>query len=224
VQIEWLHARQLEKPVEIQLQKRTIEVVDYRQKEHPLVLLNTIVSQEQAQVWAEADAQEKLGTQGIASEDRISLAASKPIAIWTTPPGREALDQVLERISPQQVYLFAVNPETGDMKRFLERLAGLTKHAIHHKDGLVRPEQLAAKTAQTKAAVKAGIRWLSDQGHIKILVDEGDVMKLEEGDHDIQEQESKATRQLRTLLNESAAFRSHFARAEAETLINPIDD
>ena len=225
VQIEWLHARPLEEPAAIQIQKRKIEVIDYRGEEHPLVVLNTIVrQQEQLQIWAEADAQEKLNAQGIASEDRLSLVASKPTAIWSTPPSREALDQILERVSPQRVYLFAVNPETRDEISFLERLVGLVKHAIHHKDGLVHTEQLAAKTAQIVAAVKAGIRLLSDQGYIKILVDEDDVLKLVEGDQVVKDLDSKASHQLRNLLNESTAFRSHFARAEAETLINPTDD
>ena len=224
VQIECVDARPLEEPVEIISGKPPISVADYRQEEHPLVVLKALLDQEEVQVWAEAEAMEMLAAQGIPSEHRGGLNPCAQLAIWTTPPNRDELDQVLERLSPERVYLFAVEPETGVMKRFLERLAGLVKHAINTQAGLVRLGDLAAATAQTKATVHAGIVWLWAQGHVKILEDDGAVLKLENGNQGMQESKSKATRQLSSLLKESAAFRSHFARANAESLINPIND
>jgi single-stranded-DNA-specific exonuclease len=224
VQIEWVDARPLEEPVEIISGKPPISVADYRQEEHPLVVLKALLDQEEVQVWAEAEAREKLAAQGIPSEHRGGLTPCAQLAIWTTPPNRDELDQVLERLSPERVCLFAMEPVTGDMKHFLERLAGLVKHAINTQAGLVRLGDLAAATAQTKATVHAGIVWLWAQGHVKILEDDGAVLKMENGNQGMQESKSKATRQLSSLLKESAAFRSHFARANAESLINPIND
>jgi single-stranded-DNA-specific exonuclease len=221
VQVEWLDARQLEAQTEILLRKPTITIFDYRQEEHSIALLKELVVLEDMEIWAEADAKQKLSTHGIVSHNRDELNIAETLVIWTSPPSREILDQVLERLSPEKVYLFAVDPESGDIKRYLERLAGLVNHVLRRQAGIVGLDQLAAATAQTRVTVQAGIQWLSSQGHISILADDGVLLKLEHGDKDAVIPLSIRTDQLRALLQESAAFRAYYARAEAETLINP---
>lgn len=224
VQVEWVDARPLEAPIGIRPQKPVFTVVDYRHEEHPLAVLKDLVAQEEVQVWAEAEAREKLDAQYIPSEDRNGVTPCAQLVIWTTPPGRADLDQVLERLSPERVYVFAVDPATGNMKRFLEHLAGLVKNTLRRRYGHVRLDELAAASAATKAAVHAGIIWMWESGHIKILVDDGSILKIEEGDHAAADPPAKAAQRLEALLRESAAFRSYFRRAAAKTLINPADD
>jgi single-stranded-DNA-specific exonuclease len=224
VQVEWVDARLMEAPVEIRTHKPEIAVVDYRWEQHPLSSLKALVAQEGAQVWAEAEAKEKLAALGIRSLDRSGLSPSSTLAIWTTPSGRAELDLVLERLSPERVYVFAVDPANGDLKRFLERLAGLVRHVIRRRNGLVNLDELAAATAQTRASVHAGMDWLCAQGDVKILADDGTELKLDGGDKGSIYSSDKAAQQLKALLQESAAFRSYFRRAEADILINPTDD
>jgi hypothetical protein len=187
-------------------------------------VLKGLVAQEGVQVWAEAEAREKLAAQDIPSEDRQGLALSKAVAIWTTPPGRSELDVVLERLSPERVYVFGVDPETGDMEFFLSRLAGLVKHALSARNGLVRLEDLAAAAAHTKSTVHAGVIWLRAQGHVEILADDSVVMKLAAGNGESRDKRNQPARRLKAVLKETAAYRAHFARADADTLINPSED
>ena len=224
VQVEWVDARPLEAPIEIRPQKPAVAVVDCRHEVHPLAVLKDLVAQEEVQVWAEAEAREKLAAQDIPSEDRNGVVPCAQLVIWTTPPGRADLDQVLERLSPERVFVFAVDPATGDMKRFLEHLAGLVKNTLRRRDGHVRLDELAASIAATKTAVHAGILWMWENGHINILVDDGAVLKIEKGDHAAADPPARAAQRLEALLRESAAFRSYFRRAAVETLINPADD
>jgi len=221
VQIEWLDARQLDVKAEILTHKPSTIIFDYRREEHSLALLKELATQQDVEVWAEAEANRKLSAHGIVSHNRDELNKAKTFIIWTSPASREILDQVLEHLSPERVYLFAVDPESGDMQRFLERLAGLVNHVLNKDAGIVRLDKLAAATAQTRATVQAGIQWLSSQGHITIMADNGGLLKLGHGDKGPVLPLSRTTDQLRSLLQESAAFRAYYARAEAETLINP---
>jgi single-stranded-DNA-specific exonuclease len=221
VQVEWVDARALEAPIEIRPEKPVVAVIDYRHELQPLVVLKALVAQEEVQVWAEAEAREKLAAQDIPSEDRNGLIPCAQLAIWTTPPGRAELDLVLERVSPERVYVFVIDPEARDMKRFLEHLAGLVKNTLRRRNGHVRLDELAAASAATEAAVHAGILWMWESGHINVLVDDGLVLKIEKGDHATSSPPTKAAQRLGALLRESAAFRSYFRRAAVEDLINP---
>ena len=223
VQVEWVDARLMEAPVEIRTYKPEIAVVDCRRKQGPLKVLKELVAQGEVEVWAEAEAQEKLKAQQIRSENRSGLSPSTTLAIWTTPPGRAELDLVLERLSPERVYVFAVDPANGDLQGFLERLAGLVRHVIRRRNGLVKLDDLAAATAQTRASVHAGIDWLCAQGDVKILADDGTELQLERGDKGSIYSATKEDQRLKALLSESVAFRSYFRRADAVTLINPTD-
>ncbi len=103
---------------------------------------------------------------------------------------------------------------------FLQRLAGLTKHALRAEEGLVSVLRLAAATAQRAAVVRLGLRWLAARGHVCILAEEGDALRLAAGDGSASADLAAITAQLRDLLAETAAFRRYFAQADAEVLLD----
>ena len=116
------------------------------------------------------------------TQSRTSLAPSPRLAIWTAPPGPAELRAALERVKPQTVYLFGVDPGYGSPSAFLGRLAGLVKHALSARAGGARISELAAATAAREATVRAGLTWLAARGSIGLTFGDGDEVRLSPGD------------------------------------------
>jgi single-stranded-DNA-specific exonuclease len=215
VQVEWMDARPIEMSiVELRAKPLVVEVVDYRRVDNPRNLLERLRAQEDVQVWSEAGAKEEVGGQ-----DRYELDPSKALAIWTTPPGPSELRAVLEKVSPGTVYLFGIDPGLDHPEKFLERLAGLVRYALSSRQGRANISTLAAATAQREATVRAGIAWLAGRGHLEVLAQDGDELHLTGGSERAGADLPQITARLKALLEETAASRAHFARADRETLI-----
>ena len=215
VQIEWVDFRPLEEPEVIVLAERKVaEVQDYRQEAHPLPILQRLQAQEDVQVWCEAEAKEKLG-----GRDRYELSACETLVIWTTPPGPGELQAALETASPQKVILFALDPSTVAVRDFLKRLAGLVKFALRDHQGQARLSVLAAATAQREVCVRKGLDWLAANSHVQILTIDGDQTQLAPGGGQKGVESAEISAQLKALLDESAAYRSYYSRADKNALV-----
>lgn len=213
VQVEWVDARPVEEPViEIETAQPEIEVVDYRREPHPLPLLKELQAQGEVQVWCEAGAKELDG------RGRSHLTPANTLVIWTTPPGRSELQCVLEEVSPNTLYLFAKDPGMDHPKAFLERLTGLVKYALNAKQGYAQISELAVATAQRETTVQAGIAWLQAKGIIRVKRQSGSELWLEESDCAQENNLEEAAIQLRAMLDETAAYRTHFTRADKDAL------
>ena len=217
VQVEWVDARvkaQGPKPKH-QISKPEAQVVDYRREDSPRRLLERLRAQEDVQVWSEAEPRAE-----VAGQDRYELGPSKALVIWATPPGPAELQAVLEKVSPETVYLFGMDPGLDRPEEFLKRLAGLTKHALNSNQGRANVSTLAAATAQREATVRAGLAWLGARGHLVVLGEEGDEIHLAAGSQTASDNLPQTAARLKALLEETAAYRAHFARAEKETLVS----
>jgi len=175
-------------------------------------------------VWAEAGAREKLAEVGVTGTDRNELLPHDVLVIWTTPPGGAELRYVLEIVSPQVVYLFAVDPQMDELEPFIKRLIGLVKYALKSNQGLAKISVLAAATAQREATVKTGIDWLEARGDLGVQFEDEDRVCFSEGGGSPKEDLSRLTEQLRALLAETAAFRAYYSRAKASVLVEPFSD
>jgi len=215
VQVQWVDARPIEEaPTLLRPAPTVVEVVDYRQVSDPLKVLEHLRAEEDVEVWAEAAHRAE-----VRGQDRRKLEPSRCLAIWTTPPSHEELRAALEKTAPEKVYLFGVDPGLDYAKRFLERLAGLVRHAMTAECGRVSLSLLAAATAQREATVRAGLAWLEGRGLLTVLVEESNELYLAEGDRAERGDLSQTAAQLKALLQETAAFRSYFVRADKETVI-----
>jgi len=217
VQVEWVDARPIEEPRPDGFPKtrQVSEIVDYRREPSPRQVLERLRAQEDVQIWSEAEARAE-----VAGQDRYELQSSKVLIIWTAPPGPVEWRTVLEKVAPETVYLFGIDPGLDHPEAFLRRLAGLTRYALNSHQGRVNVSTLAAATAQREATVRQGIAWLAARGHLVVLSEEGDVIQLAEGDQVVDPKGfQKPLGSLNALLEETAAYRAHFARAEEETLI-----
>jgi hypothetical protein len=135
------------------------------------------------------------------------------------PPGPAELQAVLEKVAPETVYLFGIDPGLDHPEKFLKRLAGLIKQALNSSGGRVSVSTLAAATAQRESTVRAGVAWLAAGGHVVVLGEEGDEVDLAPGSRMIGDGLPRIVAQLSALLEETAAYRVYFARATVERLI-----
>jgi single-stranded-DNA-specific exonuclease len=217
VQVEWVDARPIEEPAYPigKGLRPSLEIVDYRREPNPRQVLERLRAQEDIQIWSEAEARAE-----VAGQDRYELKPSKVLIVWTTPPGPVEWRTVLEKVAPETVYLFGIDPGLDHPEAFLRRLAGLTRYALNSHQGRANVSTLAAATAQREATVRQGIAWLAARGHLVVLGEDGDVIQLAEGSHAVDPKGfQKPLGSLKALLEETAAYRAHFARAEKESLI-----
>jgi single-stranded-DNA-specific exonuclease len=195
-----------------ELRKHNVEIVDYRlESAGSLAQL-----QEQApavQIWAE-------GTDRTKGKNRFELQPADEFAIYSAPPSSIDLRAALEKVRPNKVYLFGVSPEPEKADTFLARMAGLAKYVINQKGGDVSVAELAVVTGQREGAIRLGLEWLAAGGHISIQRDDGTV-HLSPGNHESNQYlQRELYLAVKGILEETAAYRAHFQRAEATSLIN----
>ncbi len=103
---------------------------------------------------------------------------------------------------------------------FLNRLAGLCKYALNQRGGKANIQELAAAMAAREAAIRVGLEWLGAGGHLKVE-EEAEVVNLLAGSGESNPYLQKELYiALKGLLEETAAYRAYFARADAESLFS----
>lgn len=215
IQVEWVDARVVEPTAIAPVRKRVaIQIVDLRSEAKPREALAGILRSDGVAVWAEAGDRGQVG-----GSDRRELGPATSLVIWTAPPGPRELREAVDLVSPQTVYLFGIDPGMDEPKRFLERLTGLIKRAISADEGWASLEMLASATAQREAVVRLGLDWLIENGHVAIVDEEGDRVRLGAGSGRPGGDIKGATERLRALLAETSAYRKQFSRAPAQALL-----
>ncbi|MBN1486143.1 MAG: hypothetical protein JW981_00795, partial [Anaerolineae bacterium] len=222
LQLRWLAAQDVETSV-VELQKpKTVEIVDYRGVPEPRKLLGPLLEVAGVQVWREG-----LAIQDVPGQTRYELSGDlavpleqggKVLVVWTLPPGFDEWQAVLERVNPETLYLFDVDPGAQDYQGFLQRLAGLVKHAVRANSGQAQLSVLAAAMAQREPIILTGLSWLEAQGHITIKSHSDDILLFAAGGHKNPGEVQAITRMLREQLAEVAAYRQYFANVDAARL------
>ncbi len=214
IQVEWIAGRPIEEAVTVPRREGpVIEVVDHREERDRETVLHRLQADERVMVWREGEAD-------VEGRDRYTLEPSETLVIWTTPPGAPELRAALTRVWPQTVHLFGVDPGLDHPRGFLTHLARLVRRAITTAGGHVELSALAAGTAQCEETVRAGLEWLERRGDIVVLEQRDTHMRLAPGEQGPGRDLSDVAARLTSLLEETAAYRTFFARADAETLID----
>ncbi len=165
--------------------------------------------------WAEGT--DKKETGGL---DRYALAPAETLIIWTAPPTPADLRAALDTVKPRRVALVCHDPGTDEPRAFLERLAGLVKFAINQRGGLASLPALSAATAQSEAAVLAGLDWLVKRGQATVQYDSGGALRLGAGAPAADDSAAaQAMSRIQFLLKETAAYRAHLRRADAQSIL-----
>ena len=194
-----------------ELRKRKVEIIDYRLESASS--LEKLREQVPAlEIWAESADKGK-------GKGRFELHPADEFAIYTTPPSPTELQAVLEAVHPKVVYLFGVSPASEKADAFLSRLAGLAKYVINQKSGKATVGELAVVTAQREGTIRLGLEWLAAGGHISIQRDEETVL-LSAGSGELNQYlQRELYLAVKGILEETEAYRAHFRRAEAQSLM-----
>ncbi|OGO12033.1 MAG: single-stranded-DNA-specific exonuclease RecJ [Chloroflexi bacterium RBG_16_47_49] len=215
VQIEWVDYRLVEAPtISLSSKKLKIEVVDLREETEPLEKLLEIKQQEELIIWGESDPPSR-----ITFLDRFSLYPSNQLAIWTIPPGQNELRGMLQKVKPNKVYLFGINPGMDEPEAFLKRLLGLLKYRIKSAVGITSLSSLAVATAQRTSTIKIGLEWLEAHGHVSIFSIQDDEIRVEAGTKMTKKDTRTSSTRLNSALAESAAFRRYFLITDKDHLV-----
>jgi hypothetical protein len=200
--------------VPIKLDSTSSEVVDFREREDHLELLKSLPTE--TLIWAEGPDRKQVN--GL---DRLNLLPANILAIWTSPPSTDVLQQALKIVQPDKVYLFAVDPGMDEAQGLLERLAGLIKYAMTHKDGQTRISELAATCAQTENVIKLCLEWFMQRRQVSIEYSPLDSIKikLRDGTNGPDDVALKTT-EINALLKETSAYRKFFSTADSKSFIS----
>jgi hypothetical protein len=194
-----------------ELRRHKIEVVDYRLESASL--LEELQKQASPiQIWAE-------GTDKAKGQSRFDLHLADQLAIYTVPPSAADLRRVLEIVRPKKVYLFGVSPTSEKADAFLSRIAGLAKYVINQKSGNVSIAELAVATGQREGAIRLGLEWLAAGGHVSLQREDASVVLSQGNGESNQYLQRELYTAVKGILEETAAYREHFQRADAQSLM-----
>ncbi|HSO14293.1 MAG TPA: single-stranded-DNA-specific exonuclease RecJ [Anaerolineales bacterium] len=190
----------------IEIQKPKLQIRDMRLQPS---LLNL---QPSTLIWAEG-ADKSVGT------PRFELHQADDLSIYTTPPSPADLRKALEIVRPKMIYVFAISPPAEKPDEFLSHLAGLCKYILNQRQGKVNIQELASAMAARESAVRIGLEWLAAGGHIAVLGEE-DALVLSSGNGRTNQYLQKELYvAVKGILEETAAYRAHFAKADIDNLM-----
>jgi len=211
VNAEWVDYRISEHGL-AEIERRHFEIVNRRGSRNPLQeIMQFIKENPDTLVWAEGDYPGVLPGKG-----RTELIPTKNLVIWTSPPSQTVLQSVIRQTKPEKIYVYAQSPGLNTDKAFLQRLGGLIKYTINHKDGETSLEELAAACAATKAAVHLGLSYWEAAGRIILdFQEEKVILKLS-----MDEPDDAAADIYKSLINEavkeSNAYRAYFQSGDLD--------
>ncbi len=212
LQIEWVDARPAKEEALPLVTPALPLVLDLREAEHPEGQIEALrLSGGDLILWNE-------GGGGPGGVRRQALRPAATLVVWTAPPSGRLWQAAMAQVKPKQVVLVGRRPPWEKAGAFLRRLAGLAKYALAHYGGKVALEAMAAATAQTEAAVAAGLRRLEARGFFTLEETEGGFLLHRGSTPDAAAAQWWYDR-LHRLLEESIAYRNHFLRAEAQPLL-----
>jgi len=213
LQVEWVDARpRSASSLSSSASERV--VVDSRKEVDPLVALVSL-PQTETVIWAEG--MDPGISETIGGADRLGLNPAQVLVIWTAPPGPAELARAVQTVKPDEVYLFAFEPEAVEFRPFVQRLAGMLKYDLELREGRVNIQRLAAALGHREVTVRVGLEWLVARGQLRIVETGEHTLTVQAGggpSFDTQEVQSR----LRRLLKETTAYRRFFCSAPPEKL------
>lgn len=218
VQLEWVASRvrvsdQLESEKTVSSTVR--QVLDYRASIDPLKDLAMVTAEAESVIWREGGANGE--PKGLL---RAHLVPGEILVIWNPPPGRFELTQALEQVQPEIVALFGVQAASDAPQVFLNQLGGLVRHALRARAGEISIAQFAGLLNQREDTVRLGIRWLIARGFVRAIESDDHLVVLAEAGVPDMATAGELEKAIRNTLEETAAFRSFYLRADPSGLLS----
>lgn len=187
-------------------------IVDCRLSPHPLQDLNTLTAEKSPLIWAEFTL-----PPDHPSFPRSTLSRNADLVIWTLPPSRYDLKQVLTVVSPVRIYLFSNDPSFSDLTSYLEALLGLLKH-LRSANKEYDAVRFAQALAVTTDVIEVGLEWLHLHGDLDLgeLKSSGQINR---GSGTLQPGFDAIDHRLKSMLRELVAYRTYFKNAPTSALL-----
>ena len=181
----------------------SFEIRDYRRIQRPLLQLKALLSgAADVQVWSEGVADE------VVARNRMQLVQGSELAVWTLPPSSRVLAELIERVQPRRVHVFARDPGLDQPAPFVKRLAGLVKYTLSQYKGETTIKKLASACAHDERTIRAGLNVLPALGvKARLVDDQVYFMRCEPEPAGLEGSDLEA------LLREAKAFRRTLAQA-----------
>ena len=223
ITLEWIDWQEHEaEKIEVSFPLYTSQIEDYRFVPDPLEHARSYSKQPGVCFWGEGFTRKP---EGFPIVHRGELERAAILDILTPPPNSAVLQEALKKVRPKKVILHGWKQTDDSFDGFLNKLAGMVKFALNHREGRFDLDASAAVLGQTPTLVLSGLRWL--QVH-------GDILVTHEGQHEVFLQKTPAAQAsgpvllkeqagiIQKTLNETAAFRSFYLRADAKVLLRKI--
>jgi len=201
-----------------------VEVVDLRDNGDLCSLINILPTG--TLMWIEGEEKKSLQIEfnklnpELKYADRNELESVTNFAIWTPPASPIDLKMALHIVKPERIYLLKGSFVTTTPEEFLKQLLGLIKFTLNHHKGNITYSALAAATGQSETTIRSAIQWMIFQGEVTITREINNEIKLAQ-DASLKDpkQASKYWAEIRSLLSETLAYRTHFLRADKNSLL-----
>ncbi len=218
LQMEWIDARPAAAPTIINGSKEKPVVIDHRADIDQTFSLENLSGEidHSMIIWGENCSEDNF-----LGRDRID--ETETLVVWTAPPGRDELQQVLGRSKPRTLYLFSVEPRTATTDQFILFLESLCKHSLSYQDGRVMIGQIAVASAHREATVRAGLELLAARGKFTITYKSLDSVVMSEAGGDADSASEELWEEsVRDLVGETAAYRRFYTIASVDELIRTL--
>ena len=218
--LEWIDWQTYEpEKIEVSLPVYTRDVQDLRTATKNRQI-DKLLSQTDTCFWGEGF---EPGVQSqIPLSNRLELKKSEGLAILTPPPDFTTLQESLKTVKPRQVLLCRLNRPDDNLDGFLNKLAGLIRYAINHYDGKISTSRLAAALCQTPELIELGLDWWQASGEItfeRLSDEEYLIRKATHPTAATQHKPLELADKIQKKLDETAAFRSYYFRADPLLLL-----
>ncbi|MEW6502461.1 MAG: single-stranded-DNA-specific exonuclease RecJ [Chloroflexota bacterium] len=215
VQLEWIVARPLEMD-SITISKTTrLEVIDFRTSQSLIEeITRKNIPSEQILFWADGAV-----TLDIPVKQRWELTPAETLVICTPPPSQKVLSEAIQQVRASRIILGWLEPPVDKPQSFLHALTGMIQYVLKKNSGKASLLRMAAALNQREETILTGIEWLAGKGFIRIMERDGQSLTIAEGGIPDPLLAREMEARLRSLLEESRAFREFYRQASSDSLI-----
>ncbi|MFN7034840.1 MAG: single-stranded-DNA-specific exonuclease RecJ [Bellilinea sp.] len=215
VQLEWIVARPLETEAVRLSDTRQIEILDLRTDQSPFERLAQLaISPDQVVIWADGAV-----NLDIPVKRRWQLVPAETLVVCSPPPSQKILSDAIRQVRAKRIILCWLEEPNDKPQAFLQALSGMIRYVLKKNGGRASLPQLAAALNQREETIHTGLEWLAGKGFIRFIEREGQSLVIAEGGIPdpllVKEKEAR----LRSLLEESRAFREFYRQASPLSLI-----
>lgn len=215
VSLEWLDFREANpETIELHHEIKKFKIHDYRAYPNQVGMLESMASGPDLLFWAEG-----VKINQISTCNRLEIKKTKALAFLVAPPDREILNTVIVKADPSEIFLFNIKLVDDSFGSFMKRIIGLLNYCLSHNAGKTNLENLGAALGHNNDTAIKGLEFLKEKGDIDFTL-QGNEIEIIRSKKPVSSRIGLIEKNLKTLLDETSAFRSYYQRIDPEFLLS----